>query len=100
MMILVLGLRQKLLEMVSSDISITLSFGATRLIGELCYNFDSEALQFIKYNYIEVARDKLSELVFNPTTESDYQLNERTRAELCWSISNLKQSEINVAEIA
>ncbi len=51
-MILTLGIRQKLIDIFVQGQSKVMCIGALRVIGEMCFQFDSEAVQFINANII------------------------------------------------
>jgi hypothetical protein len=53
-MIINLGLREKLIDIfVNADTKI-LSIGSLRVIGEMSFQFDSEAVNFINLNIMQV----------------------------------------------
>ena len=53
-MILNLGLREKLLDIFVNADSKILSIGSLRVIGEMCFQFDSEAVNFININIMQI----------------------------------------------
>jgi hypothetical protein len=49
-----LSIRPQLLKIFKRSSSPVLSLGAIRLIGEMCFHFDSEAINFINLNILQV----------------------------------------------
>lgn len=97
LMIVVLGLREKLIEIFVKDISYPLSLAVVRLIGELCYVSVEEACIFLKLQLLPTLKERLDYFNSLKTQGKDHDV---LRAEICWCLSNLKQSKINVTELA
>ena len=99
-MIICLTLRNNLLNIFRTTDSAALCLGSIRLIGEMCFHFDSEAVNFIYLDILQIIKEKLQNILAGPHSVENQKIIEILKGEICWVLSNLKQDKINVALLA
>lgn len=82
------GLHEVLVKLMDQAHNPLLSSMAGRLIGLLCFQFDTEPQYFVKCGLLEAIKSRLEE-----ETDDEMPLN------LCWMVSNLKQRYVDVAQL-
>ena len=93
------NLNQSLLHIVFSSSSYSLSLASLKLIGEQCFHFDDQAVNFLSLRILPVSQKVLSSLNERIISGHDEQAL-RLSIEITWLLSNLYQAKVDVWKLA